>query len=203
MSGAGIAPTWGRARTTEVDTDAEDHAEDLLARARAGDREAFREIYDRGESQIRGYLLARVGDPTTVDDLVQQTFLAAWLALPRYESRGVPIEAWLKRIAHNKAADYYRRRRPAVPLDMVDLSGMTEPRGVEEHALRRERADVLRRALRRLPETQRRVVELRFLGERSSIEVGEIMRCNPVTVRGIQFRALRSLRRSLEEGADI
>ena len=196
MSGAGIAPT----ESPDVSTRS---AEELLDRARAGDPEAFRELHDRCRAQVRGYLLTRVSDPTTVDDLLQQTFLAAWLALPRYESRGVPLEAWLKRIAHNKAADYYRRRRPLVPLDTVDLSGLAEPRGVEEHALRRERTDVLRRALRRLPEAQRRVVELRFLGERSSIEVGEIMRCNPVTVRGIQFRALRTLRRSLEAVPDL
>ena len=200
MSGAGIAPVHER----PTDAEAEDRPnEELLERARGGDREAFGEIYDRSQSQIRGYLLARVGDPATVDDLMQQTFLAAWLALPRYEARGVPIEAWLKRIAHNKAADHFRGRRPSVPLDTIDLSGLAEPRGVEEHALRRERVDVLRRALRRLPETQRRVVELRFLGERSSIEVSEIMCCNPVTVRGIQFRALRTLRRSLEAVPDL
>ena len=199
MSGAGIAPTQQR----PVDTESGDQIDELLEFARRGDRDAFDQIYERSQSQVRGYLLSRVGDPATVDDLMQQTFLAAWLALPRYESRGVPIEAWLKRIAHNKAADYYRRRRPSVPLDAVDLSGLAEPRGVEEHALRRERVDVIRRALRRLPETQRRVVELRFLGERSSIEVGEMMRCNPVTVRGIQFRALRTLRSSLEAVPDL
>jgi len=198
MSGAGIAPTDERRAETQLA-----EGDELLERARNGDRKAFGEIYDHSQSQIRGYLLSRVGDPATVDDLMQQTFLAAWLALPRYEPRGVPIEAWLKRIAHNKAADHYRRRRPSVPLDAVDLTGLAEPRGVEEHALRRERVDVLRRALRRLPESQRKVVELRFLGERSSIEVGEIMRCNPVTVRGIQFRALRSLRRSLEAVPDL
>lgn len=200
MSAAGIAPTQERPAEAEP---SDYPSDELLERARDGDCDAFRQIYERSQSQIRGYLLARVGDPTTVDDLMQQTFLAAWLALPRYEARGVPIEAWLKRIAHNKAADHYRRRRPSVPLDTIDLSGLAEPRGVEEHALRRERVDTLRRALRRLPEAQRRVVELRFLGERSSIEVGEIMRCNPVTVRGIQFRALRSLRRSLEAIPDL
>lgn len=200
MSGAGIAPA--PEQPTDIQP-AERHDDELVERARSGDRDAFCQIYECSQSQIRGYLLTRVGDPATVDDLMQQTFLAAWLALPRYEARGVPIEAWLKRIAHNKAADYYRRRRPSVPLDAIDLSGLAEPRGVEEHALRRERVDVIRRALRRLPETQRRVVELRFLGERSSIEVGEIMRCNPVTVRGIQFRALRSLRRSLEAVPDL
>ena len=160
-------------------------------------------IYDRCESAIRRHLLMRVKDPITVDDLLQQTFLAAWLALPHYEQRGVPIEAWLRRIASNKAADYHRGRRPSIPLDEIDLSGLVEPRLVEEQTLQRERVELLRRALRRLPEAQQRVVTLRFLGGRSSIDVGAIMGRNPATVRGIQLRALRSLRRSLETVSDF
>ena len=129
MSGAGIAIAERPAQESE-------ETEELLARARAGDRDAFGEIYDRCQAQIRAYLLSRMRDAATVDDLMKQTFLAAWLALPRYESRGIPVEAWLKRIAHNKAADHYRRSRPSVPLEAIDVSGITEPRGVEEYALR-------------------------------------------------------------------
>jgi RNA polymerase sigma-70 factor (ECF subfamily) len=182
---------------------APDESEDdrLLKRAQRGDLDAFREIHDRASPRLRNYLAGRVSNAEIVDDLLQQTFLAAWLALPRYEARGIPLEAWLVRIARNKVVDHYRRRRAAVSLELVDVSGIVEPSDIEEQALRRERHEMLRHALAGLPPAQRRVLLLRFFGERSAVEVGELTRTKPVTVRGIQLRALRSLRHSLDEAS--
>ena len=176
----------------------EEAREDLVERARGGDAEAFRSLLDHCTPKLRGYLAGQVRDPSLVDDLVQETLTSAWLALPRYEPRGIPFDAWLRRIAHNKAVDFYRRSRPAVSLDLIDLSGVREPSDIEERALRREQRETLLRALRRLPAEQRRVVLLRFFGELSSLEVGELTGTKPVTVRGQQMRALQSLRGMLD-----
>ena len=173
----------------------------LIEQAQRGDPDAFRALHDRYAPKVRGYLTVRVADPSSVDDLLQDTFAAAWLALPRYESRGIPFAAWLRRIAHNKAMDYYRGRKPADSLDVVDASGLADTSNVEEHVLRTQRREELLSALDCLPEAQRRVIVLRFFEELTSMEVGQRTNAHPVTVRGQQFRALRSLRRALSSEA--
>ena len=95
--------------------------EQTLARARAGDEEAFRELTDpyRRELQLHAYRI--VGSAQDAEDLLQETLLAAWRGLDRFEERA-SVRAWLYRIATNRSLDALRasRRRPE------DLQRMTE-----------------------------------------------------------------------------
>jgi RNA polymerase sigma-70 factor (TIGR02960 family) len=92
-----------------------------LARARAGDEDAFRELTDpyRRELQLHAYRI--VGSAQDAEDLLQETLLAAWRGLERFEERA-SVRAWLYRIATNRSLDALRasRRRPE------DLQRMTE-----------------------------------------------------------------------------
>ncbi|HMJ80991.1 MAG TPA: sigma factor, partial [Candidatus Dormibacteraeota bacterium] len=56
----------------------------LVARARAGDRQAFGELYDRYAERVFRFALARLPEPADAEDLVQRVFLKAIEALPRY-----------------------------------------------------------------------------------------------------------------------
>jgi RNA polymerase sigma-70 factor (ECF subfamily) len=82
----------------------------LVERARAGDGVAFTALYQRYHVPICRYLARLVGDDDLGDDLAQDTFLAAWRALPATEdaARFVP---WLYRIASNLARSHLRRAR--------------------------------------------------------------------------------------------
>jgi RNA polymerase sigma factor (sigma-70 family) len=73
--------------------------------------EAFETIYRQHFSAIAGYLYRRTGNQDLAEDLAADTFLAAWKALPRYQSTGVPFRSWLLRIATNKANAVARRDR--------------------------------------------------------------------------------------------
>ena len=151
----------------------------LIARSSEGDADAFGELYDRFQPEILRYLVHRVRDRETAEDLAQQVFLKAWQAIPRYEQRGLPFKAWLYRMAHNQMVDHYRTHRPTSDLDA-------------------ERNERLGAALERLSEDHRRVLVLRFLMEKPAREIGEIMGRREVTVRGLQMRALRALRKEIE-----
>lgn len=96
-------------------------SDQTLARARAGDEDAFRELTDpyRRELQLHCYRI--VGSAQDAEDLLQDTLLAAWRGLEQFQGRA-SVRAWLYRIATNRALDALRtsRRRPE------DLQRMTE-----------------------------------------------------------------------------
>lgn len=172
----------------------------LITRAREGDADAFGLLYDRYQPDILRYLLHRVRDRELAEDLTQQVFLKAWQAIPRYEQRGVPFNAWLYRMAHNQMVDHYRTRRPTTDLEGVDIPQDAE---AEERVMRRELRDHLAHALERLSEDHRQVLTLRFLMDKSAREIGEIMGRKEVTVRGLQLRALRALRQQIDDMGGI
>ena len=152
-------------------------------------------LYDRYQPEILRYLRHRVRDPEVAEDLTQQVFLKAWQAVPRYQQRGVPFKAWLHRMAHNQMVDHYRARRPTTDLEGIDVP---EEPVAEQRVLRQELLERLQEALDRLSSDHREVLVLRFLMEKSAAEIGEIMERKEVTVRGLQFRALRALRHEIE-----
>ncbi len=167
----------------------------LIARSSEGDADAFGELYDRFQPEILRYLVHRVRDRETAEDLAQQVFLKAWQAIPRYEQRGLPFKAWLYRMAHNQMVDHFRTHRPTSDLEGVDVPEDAE---AEQRVLETERNERLGAALERLSEDHRRVLVLRFLMEKRAREIGEIMGRKEVTVRGLQMRALRALRKEIE-----
>ncbi|MSQ42524.1 MAG: sigma-70 family RNA polymerase sigma factor [Dehalococcoidia bacterium] len=169
----------------------------LVERARNGDAEAFGALYGRFQPEIVRYLTHRVGDVDTAEDLAQQVFLKAWQAIPRYQSRGVPFKAWLYRMAHNQMVDHFRTRRATTDLEGIDLPGDARVEA-EDSVLAWELRGALERLLGRLSEDHRQMLVLRFLMEKSTVEIGEIMGRKEVTVRGLQMRALQALRREID-----
>src|SRR5262249_35820423 len=84
---------------------------DLVAKALAGDRDAFGALVARYAAQARRVARAVLGDPDDADDAAQDGFLSALVKLGQYDVRR-PFGPWLMRIVANAATD--RRRRPTV-----------------------------------------------------------------------------------------
>ena len=84
-----------------------------LARARAGDEDAFRELTDPFRRELQLHIYRIVGSVQDAEDLLQETLLAAWRGLGQFEERA-SVRAWLYRIATNRSLDALRasRRRP-------------------------------------------------------------------------------------------
>lgn len=81
----------------------------LVAAALAGDQRAFTQLMRRYKDGLYRFVRGYVGDASEAYDLVQEAFVAAWHALPRYD-RQRSFGIWLKRIAINKCRDWRRRR---------------------------------------------------------------------------------------------
>ena len=87
--------------------------EETLVRARSGDEEAFRELTDPYRRELQLHIYRIVGSIQEAEDMLQETLLAAWRSLARFEERA-SLRTWLYRIATNRSLDALRasRRRP-------------------------------------------------------------------------------------------
>jgi len=163
-----------------------------IARAKAGDQEAFRFLYLRYADNVYGYVRSIVRDEFEAEDVTQHVFTKLITTLPKYQQREVPFAAWILRVARNVAVDHMRARR-AVPCEEVrELEPQHDDAG-DDSSLN------LREALDTLPEDQRRVIVLRHVVGLSPGEIaGELGKTEP-SIHGLHHRGRSALRAVLTE----
>ena len=171
----------------------------LVARAKAGDAEAFGALFDHYGEQVHRFIASRVHSPADAEDLTQTVFVKALEALPRYEARGVPFGGWLFRLARNTVIDHVRTRHDHSGLDTL-VERATGEQGPDEQTVTRHEIEAMTRALGALTDEQRDVIALRFFAGLSAREAAEAMGKQEGTIRGLQFRAIAALRRELGLG---
>jgi len=178
-----------------VKTEPEDDAQ--LVRAARRDAAAFGTLYRRHVTPIYRYVYSRVGNAADAQDLTAQVFLEALQGLDRYHERG-SFRAWLFTIAHHKAADHHRRKRPDVPLD--EARDATE--GVEGPLARLVREEALERLVDlvgRLDDDKQEMLMLRFAGGLTYREIGRVVGRREGAVKMAVHRLLRQLEAEWEE----
>src|ERR1700692_403837 len=91
---------------------------DLAAQARAGDGEAFRQLTDPHRRELQVHCYRILGSMQDAEDVLQETLLAAWRGLERFEQRA-SLRSWLYRIATNRSLNALRDagRRPPPALE--------------------------------------------------------------------------------------
>jgi RNA polymerase sigma-70 factor (ECF subfamily) len=135
-----------------------DSEHDQLVRAQAGDKAAYGQIVQRYRRLIVSVAYHQGLDLAAAEDAAQETFVKAWLALPRFRESGGSLRAWLCRIATNAAMDLHRRTRQAAELS-EDVAAREA--GPAEQAEANDRAQVVRQALAQLPPASRTALVLR------------------------------------------
>jgi RNA polymerase sigma-70 factor (ECF subfamily) len=180
----------------------EQDVEALVVRAQAGDQAALGAIYDRLAGRVYRFALFRVGNRADAEDLMQRIFLKMIESLPRYQSRGIPFEAWFFRLARNSVIDHLRSRRPHQPLETLAGIDRHLP-GPEESAELAMEFRRLEAALQELTPVQQEVIGYRFIAGLGAREIGLIIGKREGSVRALQFRAMQALRRSLGREAVV
>jgi RNA polymerase sigma-70 factor (ECF subfamily) len=136
-----------------------------IARARQGDAAAFEAIYQRYERRIYSFIYRMMGNAEDASDLTQDTFVKAYLALPR-TTPDLNVSAWLHRIASNACLDVLRRRRLVqwLPWEVFDTNPALEPAAPDDPAgnyLRRETEQEVQRILTLLSPKHRTALVLK------------------------------------------
>jgi len=167
--------------------------DEWVIRAQYGTVEAMSFLYLNHYQSIYRYLYFRSGDPQTAEDLTSEVFLKMIQALPHYRMQNVPFQAWLFQIARNLAIDYHRKQasHPSVELK-EDLKDGHQP--LDETLEIKLTHASLTQSLEKLTDDQRDVILLRFVEGMSLAQVGKILHKSEDSIKGLQHRALISLR---------
>ena len=138
--------------------------------------------------------LGRFGAEDLAQDVAQEVCMAVVAAVPTYEERGLPFEAFVYRIASHKLADVQRAEMRG-PTPVADLPDRVDQAPTpEEAAVVRDDAALALSLLQRLPEAQREILILRVAVGMSTEETADAVGMSPGAVRVAQHRALARLR---------
>lgn len=190
----------GVARQTTVDDPTEAPAlldatdETLVERALDGSARAWQRLIARYERRLFNHALRLTGHREDAIDLTQDILLAVYRNLHTFRGESA-FAAWLFRIARYRCTDHLRRRRSHEPFEEESEQFRADPRDEPEdaataHATNRR----LLRAMARLPEEQRLVVELKFFQQFTFEDIAEQVGISPNTAKTRLYTALRKLR---------
>ena len=179
----------------------EDHDRDramLMARAQAGEREAYRRLLEDITPFIRALAARRLHDASEVEDAVQDVLLTVHTIRHTYDPAR-PFAPWLAAIANRRIIDRLRRQMRR-NLRQTTLSSKQETFSAPEANLEDAGLDAvaLRAAIERLPPGQRQAIKLLKLGEMSLREAATASGMSIVALKVATHRALATLRKALE-----
>jgi RNA polymerase sigma-70 factor (ECF subfamily) len=170
-----------------------DEERNWVERASAGDRDAFAALVDRYWEPVRAWLTGLTGHVHLAEDLTQEAFLRAWVALPKLSAAEV-FRVWLYRIARNEYLAALRRPQATNPAAGTEaVPDVPDPApDPASAAIEHEEAAALRIALSKLPVMYR---EAYLLWTRESLSYPEIARILDVTEETARWRVCEARRR--------
>ena len=183
----------------ERDPLAEDDA--LVARLRAGDREALGQLFLRHANPVRRLLVSVMGPSDEVEDLVQEVFLAVHRSIAGFRGNA-RFSTWLHRVTVNTALNALRRPRRTVAVEPVDLDRHSDrASGADTAVLVRERVRRLYAILDAMTPKRRVAFTLFELEGRSIAEVAEMTGVALPVAKSRIFFARRELKKRAREDA--
>jgi RNA polymerase sigma-70 factor, ECF subfamily len=149
---------------------------ELVQRTLRGDLAAFELLVQRHHFAIRSFFAARLNDPYSAEDLAQETFLAAFRNLKKYE-QGRPFMAWLRGIATHRLRNFQRKAQLATcgSTQEIDALMIEAIETVNEGGWVDSAADALKHCLGRLDDKARGLLQRRYVDESSIAQLCEEM----------------------------
>lgn len=171
--------------------------ENLVRRAQQKDSEAFAQLYEAYFDKIYRYIVMRVRNEMEAEDMTQQVFMKMLQSIASYKAQGFPFSSWIYRIAHNLVVDHLRQQNKKATVDiegipLPDMDGDPQEM-IEQHV---DIEDV-KKATRKLTQSQQEVLSLRFAGELSIAECAAVMGKNEGAIKALQHSAVLALRKAL------
>jgi RNA polymerase sigma-70 factor (ECF subfamily) len=176
----------------------------IVRQVLAGDRQAFRAVIEEYGPCVRAFIAAHLADAHTIDDLAQETFIAAFEGLAGFRPDG-DFKAWIKGIARNKVLMHLRR---------AELHGSAMERfqaraaGAVTAELRRraepdrpDAVDRLRSCLDKLPGELRGIISARYYSREPVQAIAGRLGKSPAAVSSLLFRGRQLLASCIGRGS--
>jgi RNA polymerase sigma-70 factor (ECF subfamily) len=171
----------------------------VIARAREGDPQAIRELYDVYADSVRRYCYVRLGDVEAAQDCVQEVFMCIWKGVKNFEYRGdLSFTAWLYTIANNVLVSYIRKRKRADLVSLTPELNLTDPKTFDTARTICDRL-ALREAICQLTLEQQQVITLKFFVGLSNLEIAAAVDRTEGAVKALQHRAINRLQHMLAQ----
>ena len=177
----------------------------LIQRTLSGNDTAFGILLQRHQKSVHALVWRKIGDFHTAEDITQDTFLQAYKKLSTLKNHD-QFAGWLYVIADRLCIDWSRKRRlitqslEDTPVEEIEISSYAHHVSAERETERTERRhELVRKLLAKLPESERTVVTLFYLGEMTTKEIGKFL---GVSVDTIKSR-LRRGRKRLQEDEEL
>ena len=173
---------------------------ELVVRIKGRDPSGLEELYGRYARPVYSLALRILGDASASEDVTQDVFLKLWRQPESYDPERGALGPWLLSLAHNRAIDVVRRRRfreerPSESRPPEDLLA-SDDLDPGEAAGMEETAQLVRRALERIPAAQRQAIEMAFFQGKTHVEIsaelGEPLGTAKTRIR-LGMRKLRAL----------
>ncbi|PYU30817.1 MAG: RNA polymerase subunit sigma-24 [Acidobacteria bacterium] len=181
----------------------------LMLDVKSGDDSSFELLLRKYRTPVVNFLYRMVRDAAAAEDLAQEVFLRVYRARGQYLPRA-KFTTWMFRIATNLAFNAlrdgrYRQMEVSIDQSGVDRSGDGESKqpaleiadrqpSIELELIRRDRAELIRRAVESLPEKQRAAVLLHKYQEMDYDEIARVLGCSESALKSLLFRAYETLR---------
>ncbi|MGE3843872.1 MAG: RNA polymerase sigma factor [Vicinamibacterales bacterium] len=179
--------------------------EELVARSISGDVESFNQLVIRWERPIYALAYRVLGREEDARDVVQESFLRAFRALPGFKGQA-KFSSWLYRITLNLCRDWIRRRNRTPELqapeglDVIELAAEQGPtESVEDVVTRKDQSRRVARAMQVLSEDQRTAIILKEYEGLTFQEIADLLGVPLSTVKTRLYQGLTVLRRELEK----
>ncbi len=155
-----------------------------LARAAAGDQQAFARFYDLAAPMIYGLVLRVIRNPALAEEVTQEVFVELWRLAPRYDRTKGSARAWASAIAHRRAIDRVRSEQAARNRDERDGRSVETPHdSVAEAVETKFDHEQVGHALGQLGEAQREALTLAFYGGHTYVNVARILAVPEGTIK--------------------
>ncbi|MER6072747.1 sigma-70 family RNA polymerase sigma factor [Streptomyces sp. NPDC001817] len=171
-----------------------------VERARKGDEDAFRHLYRAVQPRLLNYLRALVGH-ADAEDVASDTWTRIARDMRSFRGAGDEFRAWAATIAHHRAVDHLRRRRPGNPLPIEDMPHRAASNDTEREAVESISTASALALIADLPPDQAQAILLRVVIGLNAPSAGKILGKRPDAIRAAAHRGLRNLARRLQPAA--
>lgn len=173
--------------------------EELVKKAQNGEADAFGRLYDTYLPKIYRFVFIKVSRKQDAEDITHQVFLSAWQNIQTFRFQGFPFSSWLYKIAWNAVIDHYRTKKPEENIEFVAEDALSESSEFIKEIEIDFEIRIVKRELLKLEDDQQNVLIMKFVNELTNKEIAGVLGKSEGAIRVIQHRALKQLKKQINE----